>query len=122
MYKARIGRYYEELKTTATLEYLMSPAVRERFVIKVNEDFMIDIDNHDFYSIVKRNKRGYIESDIELNKEYAISYEPVKINDFETYRKCANAKIYAILFNHYQNQLNKIKKTTEKEKIKQLKK
>lgn len=122
MYKARIGRYYEELKATATIEYLMSPAVKERYVIKVNEDYMIDVDNYDFYPIVKRNERGYVECDIELNKEYVISYEPVKINDFEAYRKCANAKIYAIIFNHYQNQLNKIKKTVEKEKTKQLKK
>ena len=122
MYKARIGRYYEELKTTATLEYLMSPDVRERYVIKVNEDFMIDIDNHDFYPIVKRNERGYIKSNIDLNKEYVISYEPVKINDFETYKKCANTKIYIIIFNHYQNQLNKIEKIAKKEKIKQLKK
>lgn len=119
MYKVRIGRYYEELKTTATIEYLMSPAVRERYVIKVNEDFMIDVDNHDFYPIVKRNERGYVESDIELNKEYVISYEPVKINDFETYKKCANAKIYAILFNHYQKEFRRISK---KEKTKQLKK
>ena len=122
MYKARIGRYYEELKATATIEYLMNPDVKERYVISVNDDFMVDIDNHQFYPIVKRNKKGYLESDIKLNEEYVISYESVKNIDFETLKKCANAKIYAILFNHYQNQLNKIKKTVEKEKIKQLKK
>ena len=116
MYKARIGKFYDELKTSTNIEYLMSPDVHESYVLKVNDSFMIDIDNHNFYPIVKRNERGYLESDIELNKEYVISYENVKKNDYEIYKKCAIAKIYALTFNHYQKELERISKKEEKTK------
>lgn len=119
MYKARIGMYYDELKSTTTVEYLMNPDVKERFVIRVNDDFMVDIENHEFYPIVKRNKKGYIADDIRLNKEYVISYENVKNIDYDLYKKCMIAKIYALIFNHYQKEFRRISK---KEKTKQLKK
>ena len=122
MYKARIGMYYDALKKTNAMEYLMNPDVKEKFVIRVNDDFMVDIENHKFYPIVKRNKRGYIESDIELNKEYIISYESVKNIDYDDYKKCMIAKIYALTFNHYQKELKRISKKRDKEKTKQLKK
>ena len=107
MFKARIGKYYEVDKKVSSLSYLMSPDVKERLVVKLNEDVMIDIDNRELYPIVKRDERGYLESDIELNKDYVISYEPVKDINLETYLKGANAKIQAILNERHNKELNK---------------
>lgn len=120
MYKARIGKYDEVSKKTSSFSYYMNPDIREAIVVKLDDNYMIDIENNEFYPIVKRNSQGYLDTDIELNKEYVISYEPVKDIDYKTYLKGATAKIQGLLNKHYEKELNKAAKKQDKEKTMKL--
>lgn len=98
MYKARIGIYYDTVMGDLSTRYLMTPDVREITALKINDDYMIDIETNTIYPIVKHDKRGYLDGDIELNKEYIISYEPAKVSEYNNHLKVTKARIIAALY------------------------
>lgn len=101
MYKAKIGHFVSfDERVNFFRCYIDDKTMKEVTGIKF-DNFIIDIETGNYYPIIKRNEKGYIDQrqDLELDLDYALYVEKVdkKNITFNEYKKCADAKIKALL-------------------------